>query len=369
MTLGFHSPLAPRRTGVADYAAALLGELRARGQVLVNSRRSAQVELYQLGNNQLHRGIYRRAIERPGVVVLHDAVLHHFFLGALTEDGYVEEFVYNYGDWSRDFARELWRERSRSAQDARYFRFPMLRRIAETSRALVVHNPAAAARVREHVAGARVVEIPHLFAQPELPPAYEVIRLRARLGLTPRTTLFGVFGHLRESKRLFPILRAFERVHRKEPETALVVAGEFVSSDLARALVGLLDQPGVLRAGYLSERDFWLYASAVDACINLRYPAAGETSGIAIRLMGIGKPLLVTAAEECSRFPETACIRIDGGVAEEEMLAAYMLWLDGAPEARRRVGEEAARHIGAHHGLAAVAARFVEALGWGDQAF
>jgi hypothetical protein len=43
----------------------------------------------------------------------------------------------------------------------------------------------------------------------------------------------------------------------------------------------------------------------VDACINLRYPAAGETSGIAIRLMGIGKPVLLTDGEVLA-FPEGA---------------------------------------------------------------
>jgi len=80
VTVGFDAPLPPARTGVADYAAALLSALRRRGTVEVNPRR-ADVWLYHLGNNQLHRDIYRRALARPGIVVLHDAVLQHFFLG------------------------------------------------------------------------------------------------------------------------------------------------------------------------------------------------------------------------------------------------------------------------------------------------
>ena len=66
----------------------------------------------------------------------------------------------------------------------------------------------------------------------------------------------------------------------------------------------------MVRVPYLSKRDFWLAAGAVDACINLRYPAAGETSAIAIQFMGIGKPVLLTEAEECSRFPEDSCVRV-----------------------------------------------------------
>jgi hypothetical protein len=113
------------------------------------ARARCDVALYHLGNNPLHREIYRRALAEPGVVVLHDAVLHHFFLGALDRAAYIDEFVYNYGEWHRGLAREdLWRARASSGFDRRYFDYPMLKRIAERSRAVVVHNPAAARMVR-----------------------------------------------------------------------------------------------------------------------------------------------------------------------------------------------------------------------------
>ena len=86
-----------------------------------------------------------------------------------TPRAYVEEFVYNYGPWSRDLALELYRARASSGFDSRYFQYPMLRRVVERARATIVHNPAAAAIVRRHVPEARVIEIPHLFARPEHP--------------------------------------------------------------------------------------------------------------------------------------------------------------------------------------------------------
>src|SRR5689334_19769616 len=101
----------PARTGVADYARALLDRLRRHGAVEVNARR-ASIHLYHLGNNALHKAIYRRALARPGVAVLHDAVLHHFFLGSLAQSEYLDEFVFNYGEWHRDFARGMWRGRA-----------------------------------------------------------------------------------------------------------------------------------------------------------------------------------------------------------------------------------------------------------------
>ena len=41
-------------------------------------------------------------------------------------------------------AEELWQARAASGADHRYFQFPMLKRVAERSRAVIVHNPAAA---------------------------------------------------------------------------------------------------------------------------------------------------------------------------------------------------------------------------------
>ena len=250
----------PARSGVADYSAALLRALSPYGGVKVNAC-DADVPLYHLGNNQLHGEIYGHALKTPGVTVLHDAVLHHFFLGGGDEQQYVAEFVYNYGHWSEDLARELWRRRSRSAADPEYFRYPMIKRVAERSRAVIVHNPRAAALVHEHVRGTTVHEIPHLFTLPaDLPSQAEVLRWRAGLGIAPRTFLVGVFGHLRESKRLLALLRAFRRA-RHAADMMLLVAGDFVSSDLARAAEPLLrNDAGIVRIGYLDERDFWLCA-------------------------------------------------------------------------------------------------------------
>ena len=360
MTVGFYSPLPPARSGVADYAAVLLAELQKHGRVEVTPS-SCDAAIYHLGNNRLHTEIYQRALAHPGVVVLHDAVLHHFLLGTLDEAAYIEEFVYNYGEWNRGLAGELWRGRASSATDRRYFDYPMLRRIVERARAVVVHNPAAARLVTEHAAQARVVEIPHLFAIPPFASGgADSIRWRQTAGIDAGSFLFSVFGYLRESKRLMAVLEAFGEVHREFPKTTLLVAGEFVSSDLERAALPLLSEAGIVRLPHLAERDFWLAAGAVDACINLRYPAAGETSGIAIRLMGLGKPVMMTDSLECSRFPEDACIRIAPGAAERDSLRAHMTLVAAMPQIATAIGANAATHIRAHHDVSAVAAQYWE---------
>ncbi len=361
MTAGFFSPMPPARSGVADYSAALLREMRRLGSVQLHDT-AADVRLYHLGNNQMHRAIYDRALAEPGVVVLHDAVLQHFFLGSLDESAYIDEFTYNYGRWTEQLAARLWQHRARSGADPLYFRYPMLRRIAERSRAVIVHNRAAARAAREHAPNARVHIIPHLYLDGPQPAEYDIIRFRAQLGGAPSTCIFGVFGHLRESKRLFTVMRAFDSLQRAGLRCLLLIAGEFASSDLARAALPLLDRPGILRSGYTPDSDFAVHAHAVDACVNLRYPASGETSGMSIRMMGIGKPVLVTEGAETADIPATALLRVDSGPAELDSLATFMTWMARFPDDARAIGDRARRHIAEHHNPAQIAAKYWSVL-------
>ena len=201
------------------------------------------------------------------------------------------------------------------------------------------------------------------YGQNERKPVWENGGLfRQALHLSAHHFVFGVFGYLRESKRIMNILRSFDAIHRALPYTALLLAGEFVSSDLERAVEPFLRRSGILRMGHLPERDFWIAAGAVDTCINVRYPAAGETSGIAVRMMGIGKPVMVTDSEETVCYPETACFRIAPGIAEKASLTEYGILAASLPQTTREIGARGARHIRSSHELDRVADEYWQTL-------
>ena len=358
MTVGYHAPPPGSRSGVADYAEGLKCALQRLGRI-IDGPGEADIHLYHLGNNRLHADIYKQALETPGVVVLHDAVLHHLMLGAFSHEQYIAEWIYNYGEWRRDLGEELWRERARCATDPRYFQFPFLRRILECSRAAIVHNPGAAAIAAAQ--GARsIAVIPHFCELDSR--AHNVTRFRDRIGVAEGATLFGIFGYLREPKRILPCIQAFKRLHVLRPETALVLAGECVSSDLERLLQIEANHPAIHRLGHLSESNFAAAGAAVDCCLNLRYPGAGETSGIAIRLMGLGKPVLVTDNAENSDFPDNAVLRVAAGIAESAELFDHMVLVTEFPQIAREIGREAQRHIREYHALEPVARRYWETL-------
>ena len=88
MRVSYFSPLPPSTSGIADYSALLLPALERLIEVeVVRQGRTrpvggTDVALYHIGNNpDAHAWIVDALQRRPGVVVLHDFVIHHLVAG------------------------------------------------------------------------------------------------------------------------------------------------------------------------------------------------------------------------------------------------------------------------------------------------
>jgi hypothetical protein len=85
--VAYYSPLPPSHSGIADYSTLLLPALRERIDEVAVVRPGkrpppADVALYHIGNNpEAHGWIVDALRRRPGVVVLHELVLHHLIAG------------------------------------------------------------------------------------------------------------------------------------------------------------------------------------------------------------------------------------------------------------------------------------------------
>jgi hypothetical protein len=104
--VAYYSPLPPSRSGIADYSSLLLPALRERIDVVVAEpgKRAprADVALYHVGNDpDAHGWIVDALRVRPGVVVLHEYVLHHLIAGITIGRGdalgYLDEMEREYG--------------------------------------------------------------------------------------------------------------------------------------------------------------------------------------------------------------------------------------------------------------------------------
>ena len=372
MKIALVSPLPPARTGVADYASALQKELSKHAQVTAfESPNLSELEtfdacLYQIGNNQLHGDAYDAALRVPGVVVLHDVVLHHFMLGRLSGEDYIGEFVYNYGEWMRHLGEELWRDRVLSAADHRFFEYPMIRRIIECSGAIIVHNPKAKRMVNEVANEADlappVFQIPHFAAAPALPDESERAATRERLNIPADAVVIATFGYMRPSKRLRSVIQAARSLTPLARPYRLLLVGDFVSPEYEATVEALLDGAPSIQLPFVPEDEFWRLVAITDICVNLRYPSAGETSGIAAKLMAASKPVIVTDGEEYSGYPEVVVLKVDPGESEVEMLAHYLCALAAEPQMRSVIGGTAARFATEQQSIERVGKLYMQAL-------
>jgi hypothetical protein len=91
----------------------LLPELRKHIDVVTISSENQQPTtdnaIYFLGNNPHHAWIYKEAMRTPGVIVLHDLVLHHLIvemtLARGDVDGYIAALEANHGPAGAAWAR------------------------------------------------------------------------------------------------------------------------------------------------------------------------------------------------------------------------------------------------------------------------
>jgi glycosyltransferase involved in cell wall biosynthesis/SAM-dependent methyltransferase len=366
MRLAFFSPLPPVKSGIADYSAALLDPLGRMAQVEAFSGAPEAFDpssygavLYQLGNNPHHIFVYEAALEHPGVVVLHEANLHHLIADMTIRrgdwDGYMRELEIGGGAEAMEFARRHVRTLERGPQ----YEIPMLRAILDRSRAVIVHSDAVAEVVREQGFRGPVGKIPHgaWIVQADR------MAYRTRLGLDERTPLVGIFGFLKPYKRIAESLRAFRRLIRVIPEARLILVGEAHPELPLNSMIASLGLSAHVRhIDFAPIEDFNGYMAACDVVLNLRYPSVGESSGTFLRALGMGKAVVVSDVGSFREYPDEICLKAPVDASEEDHLFEYMNLLVSRPEVARELGTRAAAWVLKECSWEVVARRYTDFL-------
>jgi glycosyltransferase involved in cell wall biosynthesis len=356
--VAYYSPLPPERSGIADYSALLLPALERLLDVDVVRRGrtrpvAADVALYHVGNDpDTHGWIVDALRRRSGVVVLHDLVLHHLVAGLTVgrRDGraYLLAMERDSGIPGRLLAHGYLDGRVPPLWETSPEEFPLTAEILASATGVIVHSRYVEERIRSMRYDRHVWRIPH----PAWPaPAVEPSAVDGR-------PLFGCFGHLNVSKRLPQLLEAFELVRRRHPDARLLLVGPASPHFDADRFVGA----GVERIDYVDEQRLWSLMAACDACISLRSPTMGETSGSAIRALSLGQPLVVSDVGWFSELPDDVALKVSVDDDEVPELAAA-LELFASSEATQLAMSDAARAYAAlEHDLGRVAERYAAAL-------
>jgi glycosyltransferase involved in cell wall biosynthesis len=385
MKLAVWSPLPPSASGIADYVAEQLGGLArrfdvrlvvedpravdlpaARGLPLLGAGEEveADLDLYHLGNSPAHAFVYRAALARPGVVVLHDFSLHHLVLDQTVERGdpsrYLREMRRAHGERGTFVGRQVARALGGDLLPALY---PLNDRILESSLAVVGLTQHVASRAGRRLGDRPVLHLPHHVSLP-LDPVPSREEARRALGLPGDALLLTAPGLATVSKRLDVALRVAGGLRARHPSLRFVVAGaqdgRLPLVEWARA-AGLAD--GLVVTGRLGPHDFIRHLAAADVVVALRFPTHGEISGALVRALGVGRPALVTAGTPAAEeFPEGCVVPVSPGVTESAELEALLSRLLADAPLRNTIGRLARDHVRAHHGLGATVGRLADFL-------
>ena len=300
------------------------------------------------------------ALESPGVVVLHEANLHHLIAELTIRrgdwDAYLREVEFDGGEPALEYAVKHVRTLERGPD---YEGVPMLRRLVQQSKAVIVHSRAVEEAVRAAGFSGPVAKIWHgaWIVEPDRMPG------RARLGLDETTPLIGIFGFLKPYKRVAESLRAFRRLVRVEPRAKMILVGETHPELPVESLIDALGlQENVRVLGFTPIDDFNRYLAACDIVLNLRYPTVGESSGTLQRALGMGKAVIVSDVGSFREYPDAICLKAPVGAEEEDYLFEYLNLLVSRPDHARRIGSKAREWVRAECSWEIVAGRYLEFL-------
>lgn len=360
MRVAYYSPLSPSRSGIADYSALLLPALRERIDVVTaeEGKRAphADVALYHIGNEpDAHAWIFDALKERPGVVVLHEYVLHHLIAGATIGRGdgrgYLDAMERELGVAGRLLGLGVLDNLLPLLWETQPERFPLSGVVLDRARGLIVHSSYVAERARAAGYGGPLWRIPH--------PAWPMHAVEPAAGVSG-DPLIGCFGFLNMNKRIPELLEAFAAFRRERPGARLLLVGATGARfEIGRRLerLGLTD--GVQRFDYVPEERMWSLMAACDVLVNLRYPTMGETSGSVIRALSLGKPLVVSEVGWFSELPDAVVLKVP---VDDYEVATLEAALRVAADHGAQLGAAARAYVEREHALSKVADAYVAAL-------
>lgn len=393
--IAYCSPVNPSPSGISDYSEELLPYLAQYAEITLfvadglrptnpqlgrhftvlpirklerlAQRGSFDAILYHMGNSPAHASIWRVAQRVPGVIVLHDFVLHHFMLWYAANvqrdvQRYVTMMRARYGADGEHVAQLMIRSRFSEAA----FSFPCNEDVLAAAKAVIGHSR----YLLERVAAIRP-DLPRGLVPMgvPLPPVIDRNEARRRLGIPLEQPLLATFGHINAWKRIEPTLRALVILRREGIDAHCVLVGSVSPNyDLKSVIQRLGLQAAVTITGYVERAQFEDYVAATDVCLNLRYPTAGETSASLLRLLGAGKPTLVSAVDAFRELPPDVAAQVDVDESETDLIVAYCRRLLADPALAAALGARARAYVATNHTLPGAARAMIsflaEVYGW-----
>lgn len=320
------------------------------------------VNIYQMGNSTCHGYIYPFVFQYPGILVLHDYILHHSRLKMLCEVGrvsdYIAEVEYCHPHKGFQLAKMVVHQ---MGSRLLHFTFPLNKLLIEASLMTVVHSPYVKEMILEQNPSATVFEIsmgvPLVKPDPRL---MDTLRERHHIGQDD--LILASFGMVTLEKRIVSILKVLKKIVAEFPEVRYLIVGERSEElDIDQLCQELGLSQRVIITGFVTREEFFNYLALSDVGINLRYPTARETSATLLRIMAMGKPVVTSDLFHLNDLPADIVIKIPL-VGEEEALYASLRRLIKERQLREKLGSEGLRFIKENHSMKGMSRGYIQCI-------
>lgn len=338
MKLNWFSPLPPQPTDIAHFTERVLNALGEKAEVVLwtdqsrvdarikrdfevrrfNARRvdweilnRADGTFYNIGNDpRFHAAIWEVSRRHPGVVILHDLSLQHFFGGVFLQQwrdpkGYVRAMGECYGEDGRRAALKYIDHEDKDAYILHLSaRYPLTEMAARGALAVVLHTQNAYEDLR--------LRLPCVCAYAPLPYPTPPHRAATRQPVRTeddirRLIVFGYLGPNRRLESLFDALAAMPEKNRFR----LDVYGRLWDAARVRDACRRASLSSIVKLhGYVAEEELEAALARSDLAINLRFPTMGEASGSQLRIWAHALPSIVTAADWYATLPPEAVAHV-----------------------------------------------------------
>jgi glycosyltransferase involved in cell wall biosynthesis len=318
--------------------------------------------IYQMGDEPTIHGYMFEALQRwPGMVFLHDLVLHHAIVGLTLAhgdtEGYMAELRYCNGEEGEQIAHQVMSGQGEEL----LFKVPVVKRVLDSSLAVVGFNGYMCAQVQSIQPDVPVRYIPYHFYLPEgLSPQFDAAAMRREMGLSDRPVLAS-FGFFIPDKRLNLVLRAYKKLLRRHPDAVyMLVGGWSPYYDMERELAAAGLSGRVRLTGWQTPVPFVQHMQVPDVAVHLRYPHIGGTLYTPIRLLGLGVPTITSDIEPLAELPDDGVVRIiPENVDEEPMLVAAMDYLLTHRDVAAAMAERGRQYVAKEHDVERIVQRYI----------
>jgi glycosyltransferase involved in cell wall biosynthesis len=316
MKLNWFSPLPPAKTDIAEYTIRVLPVLRKYAEVVLWTNQmhwssdiekyakvrqydcnnipwldlnEADLNVYHIGNHpEFHHAIWQISRQCPGLVVLHDFRLQHFFAGIYREkecnrDAYICHMKQYYGVEGQQAGERFWNGNLTTEYMAEHY--PLTALALKNAVGVVTHTRAVFQTIKqENRWFVGYTPLPY-------PSKWEAKIHRKALAAPYRLIIFGYIG---PNRRLESILEALSTLPENK-QFCLDIYGDLWDKNYIQNQIEKLGISDLVKVhGFVEETKLDSALANAHLAINLRYPTMGEASGSQLRIWSHALPSLVT---------------------------------------------------------------------------